>query len=761
MPNLAETRRFLQEVFPDHQNYAIFAHTTLPQGMVHCRDLAGLQPSRDCYWSIAAFPNDSVTNRVDKALAVRALVIDDVRTKVPELAVEMALGEPTAIVETSAGNFQWVYRLATSVLVDVWPAFFAGIEGLVGHKLDGRDAVHLFRLPMGINTKMGRNGFAVRLVQLNPGKVFNPRIKSTVGKSGYFPTGPGPSGLDPRIRNIKDFMVLLPNTSGYAEWIERAHQIKALAIDEEAGREAFHEWSSRWTGGAYDEDETEKKWQSIRDVVRTKGLVLLRDAEAADPAGFARVMNAEAGAAFDDGMDHSQLPSGGGYSLTHADMAAEIVRARRGDMGWMSNAPGHWAAFDPVMLRWEIEPHARVMRTAVREETLAARGRLAAAGQTKGLTELATAKWHGAVQSLLTLHAGLRIPFDRFDADPDMFGVPGGVVRLASGGVVEEKGSARQMVSRSMAVRPAPVGARGVAWEKFLDDFTMGDRELREWWQAFCGYCLTGRVHEHAVVFLYGPGGNGKSVFLDTLADVMGPYHERAGHALFMASQGGKHMAAVADLVGARLVTSPDVPVGCSWDLGLIKPLTGGGTFKAQFMRENWFKFTPQFKLVLAGNEKPELGGVDQSIRRRFWLVPAMYVPRTVNKQLVDVLKAERPAILRWMMDGWAAYNIGGLPPCKVIERETEDYLSEADVWGKWKATTLKKAPGDMTRHRVKDLWNLWDAYRAMEGSWKASPSHVNNFSTKLREAGFEISRDNSGSYVDQISITKSTSGVF
>ena len=163
-----------------------------------------------------------------------------------------------------------------------------------------------------------------------------------------------------------------------------------------------------------------------------------------------------------------------------------------------------------------------------------------------------------------------------------------------------------------------------MAWEQFLDDFTMGDPELRAWWQAFCGYCLTGHVHDHAVVFVYGPGGNGKSVFLDTLAEVMGAYHERAAHHAVHGTAGGKHMASVADLVGARLVTSPDVPVGCSWDLGLVKPLTGGGTFKAQFMRENWFEFTPQFKLVLPGNEKPELGGGGSVDRRRFWLVPAM-----------------------------------------------------------------------------------------------------------------------------------------
>jgi putative DNA primase/helicase len=379
-----------------------------------------------------------------------------------------------------------------------------------------------------------------------------------------------------------------------------------------------------------------------------------------------------------------------------------------------------------------------------------------AAADPKDARKMAEAKWRGAVQGLLTRERRLMLPYEGFDADLDMFGVPGGVVRLGGGGITEEIGRASQMVSKAMMVRPGPRGVRGVAWEAFLNDFTMGDVELRAWWQAFCGYCLTGHVHEHAVVFLYGPGGNGKSVFLDTLAEVMGPYHERAGHTLFMATHGTKHTAAVADLVGARLVTSPDVPVGCTWDLGLIKPLTGGGTFKAQFMRENWFKFTPRFKLILAGNEKPALGGVDAAIRRRFWLVPAMHVPRTVNKQLVDVLRGELPAILRWMMDGWEAYNIGGLPDCKLIDKETDEYLSGEDTFGKWKMK-IAKAPGDRTRHRMSDLWNDWDAFRAAEGNWKSSPVNRAGLSTKLREAGFAVDRDNQGAYVDGITITKTS----
>jgi P4 family phage/plasmid primase-like protien len=703
---------------------------------------------RDCYWSIASFPPGASTNLGGNALDVRALVVDDVGTKVPEAAVRAALGAPTAIVETSSANFQYAYRLSTPVLVADWGAFFAGVEQRVGQKLEGKDAVHLFRLPMGVNTKKGRGRFAVRLVEITTSILQTGTIASTpqTGASGPGPSGGGTAGID----ELRALMGLIPNTFDDRDtWIEIGHGLKALCENDADGLTVFDEWSA--THPSYDAEHTRSKWDSFGagGGLKSKG-GMLRDRAEKSRAFMEQAFD-------DDPPLPPSPPSGGGGSgqETHVDMAEKIIRQERGTLGWMSNASSRWAGFDTVMGRWVMEDHDALMRAAVRDEVHSAR---MAAADPKDAKRMAEAKWRGAVQGLLVRERRLMLPFDGFDADLDTFGVPGGVIRLGLGGVVEESGAASQMVSKAMAVRPAPRGVRGVAWEAFLDDFTMGDPELRAWWQCFMGYCLTGHTNHHAVVFVHGPGGNGKSVFLDTVAAVMGAYHRRAPHTLFMEQVGTKHMASVADLVGSRLVTTPDVPSRCSWDLGLVKSLTGGGKFKAQFMRENWFEFTPQFKLVLPGNEKPDFGGaVDASIRRRFWLVPALHAPKTVNINLVDVLRQELPAVLRWMLDGWEMWAMfGGFPPCRAIERGTDEYLSEMDVFGKWKGT-LVKTPGDMTRHRVGDLWNSWDAYRASEGSWKASPVTKMALATKLREAGYSVDRDKLGAYVDQISVTKST----
>jgi len=60
----------------------------------------------------------------------------------------------------------------------------------------------------------------------------------------------------------------------------------------------------------------------------------------------------------------------------------------------------------------------------------------------------------------------------------------------------------------------------------------------------------------------------------------------------------------------------------------------------------------PAFKLVIAGNHKPSLSGVDPAIRRRFHLIPFSVTITSPDKELPARLRVEWPGILRWMIEG-------------------------------------------------------------------------------------------------------------
>ena len=47
-------------------------------------------------------------------------------------------------------------------------------------------------------------------------------------------------------------------------------------------------------------------------------------------------------------------------------------------------------------------------------------------------------------------------------------------------------------------------------WEKFLEEVTMRNEELQIYLQKLCGYCLIGKRNEQFIIFVVGPGANGK-----------------------------------------------------------------------------------------------------------------------------------------------------------------------------------------------------------------------------------------------------------
>jgi putative DNA primase/helicase len=199
------------------------------------------------------------------------------------------------------------------------------------------------------------------------------------------------------------------------------------------------------------------------------------------------------------------------------------------------------------------------------------------------------------------------------------------------------------------AVAPANVAIP--RWHAFLDKITDGDPKLQHYLRRFAGYCMTGDTGEHVMFFLYGTGANGKSVFINTLRSIWGDYACVAPMTAFMASHIDQHPTDLAMLRCVRLVVAQETEVGRQWAEAKIKSITGGDPITARFMRQDFFTYIPQFKLVVVGNHKPGLRNIDEAIRRRMHLVPftVSIPPEARDKQLFDKLKSEWPGILKWV----------------------------------------------------------------------------------------------------------------
>ena len=229
----------------------------------------------------------------------------------------------------------------------------------------------------------------------------------------------------------------------------------------------------------------------------------------------------------------------------------------------------------------------------------------------------------------------------------------------------------------------------------------------------------------------------GNSVFLNAIVGIMGDYACVAAMDTFTAATGDKHPTDIAMLMGARLVTASETQSGRSWDEARVKSLTGGERISARFMRQDFFTYVPQFKLLFAGNHKPDIRDVDPAMRRRIQLVPFTVTPAQVDKELGAKLRKEWPAILARMIEGCLAWQEQGLAPPEAVTVTTEEYFAEQDSVTQWLNEDCELAVDSFTTLAV--LYASWRERCNRFGDFGGTNRQL---SQRLANRGFQRGKD-------------------
>lgn len=277
---------------------------------------------------------------------------------------------------------------------------------------------------------------------------------------------------------------------------------------------------------------------------------------------------------------------------------------------------------------------------------------------------------------------GIPAGTDDFDSYPDYLNCQNGVVNLRNGELIPH--DANFMMAKITHSEIAPVGEKPKRWLKFLDDVTNHDKELQDYIQKCVGYSLSGSTREQCAYFLYGIGNNGKSTFLDTIADMLGGYASNTQPETIMMRKWGDGGANsdIARLKSARFVTSEEPTEGVRLNEGLLKQLTGGSKVTCRFLYGDEFEYMPEFKIWVATNHKPIIRGTDLGIWRRIKLIPfEVNIPKDkVDKNLKYKLRREMPQILRWAIDGCIKWQREGIKEPKCVQEAVKDYKQEMDL---------------------------------------------------------------------------------
>lgn len=420
------------------------------------------------------------------------------------------------------------------------------------------------------------------------------------------------------------------------------------------------------------------------------------------------------------------------FTARHADAALHVP-------DW-----GQWLRWDGC--RWAKDTTLQVFNLA----RLVCRGEAARAGQRRGDLAIASAQKVAAVERLARSDPAHARRSDDFDADPWVLNTPAGVLDLRSGAM-----RAHARADLLTKVTGAAPGGECPLWRGFLRDITQGDDALAAYLQRWAGYMLTGATREHAFLFAYGPGGNGKSVLVNTLAAAMGDYAVTAPMETFMASPGDRHPTDLAGLRGARLVVAQETEAGRVLAEARIKALTGGDRISARFMRGNFFEYTPAFKLVMTGNHRPVLRNPDDAMRRRLHLLPLTWHPPAPDPALPERLKQELPGILAWAVAGCLAWQREGLGMPEAVREATAEYFGEQDQLAQWLEERCAPQRGAQTPSSA--LFRDWEAWSKARGE---VPGTAKAFSAEL-ERHYAKKRTNRGVVFLDLRLLPSETGIF
>lgn len=353
-------------------------------------------------------------------------------------------------------------------------------------------------------------------------------------------------------------------------------------------------------------------------------------------------------------------------------------------------------------------------------------------------SKLAASSTVGGVERLARADRRHAATTEEWDADPWLLNTPGGVVDLRSGRL-----RPHERADRMTKITTATPRSQCLQWRSFLNDVTGGDQTLQDYLQRMVGYALTGSTREHALFFLYGTGANGKSVFVNTLADILGDYATNAPMDTFMETRTDRHPTDMAGLRGARFVAAIETEQGRRWAESKVKSLTGGDKIAARFMRQDFFEFFPQFKLFVAGNHKPAIRNIDEAMKRRLHLIPFTITvpPEKRDKHLQQKLLAERDGILAWALEGCLAWQrLGRLDPPQQVLDATDEYFEGEDALGRWLDERCVRA--GTAKSLTAELFTDWKQWAEAAGEFVGSQKR---FADLLLTRGLEKWRNGMG----------------
>jgi P4 family phage/plasmid primase-like protien len=287
-------------------------------------------------------------------------------------------------------------------------------------------------------------------------------------------------------------------------------------------------------------------------------------------------------------------------------------------------------------------------------------------------------------------------------------------------------------------------------WAAFMEQFAP-DPDVRGYLRRLAYYFLTGGTGEQAVFDLWGPGKNGKTTFIETIAGLIPGAVVRADPVTFGDKASDRIPNDLARLRGARLVVVPEPARGLRLNEDLVHRFSGGDTISARFLHREFFDYVPRGKLLFYGSEKLRVVGQSTATWRRLRFIKAVHSfpapgePGNVKDYHRAMLAEEGDGILTWALAAREAFLADGLSTPEAIARDTADLREESD----WLAAFLYDCvrPEANSTVAAKTMRSALVGWAVDNDEPAVARTSSRRLSTELEERGYKKSAHHGSAY--------------
>ena len=336
---------------------------------------------------------------------------------------------------------------------------------------------------------------------------------------------------------------------------------------------------------------------------------------------------------------------------------------------------------------------------------------------------------------------GMNLLPEDLDADPWLFNCDNGITDCRSGRLLPHDRNKLMTMISPVEYHPKAVCPQ---WTKFLRSIFGENRQLIRFVQKAMGTCLSGDVSVQSMFILYGTGANDKSTFVNAMMSVLGDYAATTPTETFMLKKGDQVNNDIARLKGKRFVSAMESELGSRLAESTVKRMTGNDVVSARFLYGEYFDFKPAFKIVMATNHKPKVGGNDEAIWRRLKLIPfeVNLPPEKQDKHMQEKLERELEGILSWMVEGCLLWLNEGLGHVEAVDLAVAEYRGQMSAIEAFLSS--KCIRDDYGRVKIADLYQ--DFVYWCEGNNERVISK-RAFGMRLDEMNMTKCRDGDGWY--------------